>query len=189
MNRYKCLTHQQVSLNGYVLSPLQEDHVEPIRQWRNEQTDILRQDETLTTQEQKRYFENYVWSELNAKRPKQILFAFKVEQVLIGYGGLVHIQWQDQHAEVSFLLSPQRLSSAESYGLDFSSFLRLLKEVAFSDLGLHRLFTETYDVRPLHIEILEENGFAREGVVRRHKVIDGVPVDSLLHGCLREEWK
>ena len=184
MKRYRCLKRQQLSVNGYVLSTLQDDHVEPVRQWRNAQIDILRQSRAITEQEQRKYFDHSVWNDLDALKPRQILFALRYEQMFIGYGGLVHIEWKDEHAEISFLLSPERLSSRESYRMDFSSFLSLLKEVAFSDLELHRLFTATYDIRPVHIKVLEQNGFVREGVIRRHKVIDGAPVDCVLHGCL-----
>jgi hypothetical protein len=51
------------------------------------------------------------------------------------------------------------------------------------------LFTETYDIRPLHISIIESAGFLREGVMHHHVRIDGHPVDSLIHGCLHSYEK
>jgi hypothetical protein len=52
------------------------------------------------------------------------------------------------------------------------------------DIGLHKLWTETYDLRPDHVLILEESGFVKEGVLREHNQIDLRRVDSLIYGCL-----
>ncbi len=66
--------------------------------------------------------------------------------------------------------------------------LALLAEVAFRSLELNRLHTETYDIRPSHISVLEASGFQQEGRMREHVVIAGKPTDALLHGRLRSDW-
>ena len=74
--------------------------------------------------------------------------------------------------------------SEEQYTEQLCAYLTLLKQAAFGDLGLHRLWTESYDIRPLHIAILEQQGFNFEGRLHDHEWIDGAYVDTLFHGCL-----
>ncbi len=156
-----------------------------IRLWRNLQIDVLRQKGEISEEDQLKYFESVVWPTFNQDNPRQILMSFFYEEKLIGYGGLVHISWEDKRAEVSFLVDPSRITP-EIYEHDFTAFLTLIKMMAFSDLGFERLYTETYDIREKHISILETNDFQREGIMRKHVLINGKRIDSIIHGCLNE---
>ena len=98
----------------------------------------------------------------------------------------MHIAWEHKRAELSFLLDPSR---AERYGADFAAFLRLIREMAFGEIGLQRLFTETYAMRTEHMEVLEQAGFEPEGAMRRHVLIDGRAVDAIIHGCLNDRFQ
>jgi RimJ/RimL family protein N-acetyltransferase len=68
------------------------------------------------------------------------------------------------------------------------AFLHFLSGWAFGELGLNRLFTETYAFRDAHIAILERAGFISEGRLRQHVVVAGRPTDSILHGLLASDW-
>ncbi|MNC80618.1 hypothetical protein D3C75_1334820 [compost metagenome] len=61
-----------------------------------------------------------------------------------------------------------------------------MKKVTFDTLQFNRLFTETFDIRPLHISILEKCGFQYEGRMKQHAYVAGALVDSILHGYLKE---
>ena len=74
--------------------------------------------------------------------------------------------------------------SEQQYKQQLSAYLTLLKQSAFDDLGLHRLWTESYDIRPLHIATLEAQGFVFEGRLQDHEWINGAYVDTLFHGCV-----
>ena len=88
---------------------------------------------------------------------------------LIAYGGLVHLSWPDKRAEVSFLADPARAADPETYRQDFQGAPAPAgASAAFDGLKLNRLFTETYDIRPAHVAILEEAGFRLEGRLRQH---------------------
>jgi RimJ/RimL family protein N-acetyltransferase len=189
MKSYACLQTQRVEQSPYAVIPVQQAHIENIRQWRNAQMDVLRQVEPITPEQQQTYYANTVWPEMNSARPSNILMSFLLRDEPIGYGGLVHVAWDHLRAEVSFLLAPERSGDPDIYAREFSTFLSLMKIMAFKQLGLHRLFTETYDIRPLHISIIESAGFLREGVMHHHVRIDGHPVDSLIHGCLHSYEK
>ena len=184
MSAYQCLDTQQVDYGPYSIIPVQHDHIEKIRLWRNAQMAMLRQATALSPLQQQSYFATQIWPEMDALQPNNILMAYLQNGELIGYGGLVHISWEHIRAEVSFLAAPNRAQDPAIYASDHKSFLELMKILAFDHLGFHRLFTETYDIRQPHIVNLEAAGFIREGVMRAHVRIDGRSVDSIIHGCL-----
>jgi RimJ/RimL family protein N-acetyltransferase len=161
--------------------------IEAIRHWRNAQMDVLRQTAPITADQQTRYFATEVWPEKCKLKPAQIVLAIEYNDALVGYGGVVHISWPNRRAEVSFLLMPAFENDAATRASIFGKFLSLIKELAFEDLQLHRLFTETYAQRAQHIATLEAAGFLLEGCMREHALIDGVHSDALIHGCLATE--
>lgn len=181
---YRCLALPLPEEDGYTLRPVAQEDLLPIMHWRNEQLEVLRGRATLTPADQHAYWRDVIEPCFREDRPRQILLTYLHHGGPIGYGGLVHISWEDRRAEVSFLVSPERAADPAAYTRDFSTWLRLLRRVAFEGLGLQRLFTETYDLRPHHVAVLEAGGFEPEGRLRRHVIIRGRPVDSLLHGCL-----
>jgi RimJ/RimL family protein N-acetyltransferase len=182
---YDCLNVDTVVQGDRCLVPLRHQDLFSIMRWRNAQLKVLRQKEALTPEQQERYYQGVIAPSYAEKQPRQILFSYLHGQELIGYGGLVHIAWEDRCAEVSFLVAPERAAVPSVYERDFSLYLSLLQETAFQHLGFTRLFTETYDIRPHHIRILESSGFQLEGRMKAHVWIDGQPVDSLIHGCVQ----
>ncbi len=117
-----------------------------------------------------------------------MLFGFWLNRVLIGYGGLVHICWANERAEISFLVDPERAVGSD-YALDFRSFLALISDVAFGDMGLHRLTTETSVERARHLGILESCGFQLEGRLVENKKLGAGFVDSVIHARMRAHFK
>lgn len=186
-NKYLCLSKQVFDYGEYKVEPYRYEDLFKIKEWRNDQIDILRQANTLSDEDQINYYNNFILPSFHQQRPKIILFSFFLKKELIGYGGLTNCSWDNKRCELSFLLSTERSRDNEIYGNDFSAFIKLMKEIVFQAMPFNRIFTETYDVRPFHVSILEKNGFVFEGRMREHVVIDGKFVDSLLHGCIREK--
>jgi len=180
---YRCLAQTEYQHGDYSLLSVRPEDIQSIRQWRNAQMKLLRQDKEISPAAQEKYFAQQIWPTLNDDFPRQILFSFLFKQQLIGYGALVYIDWKVRKAEVSVLFDLSERSE-KLYREHLSVYLTLLKNVAFTGLGLHRLWTESYDIRPLHISIFEEQGFIFEGRLRDHEWIDGACVDTLFHGCL-----
>ena len=168
--------------NDFCLRPIHWDNRNSIREWRNAQLDVLRQIEPLSASDQDRYFSETVLPQLDQEFPVQFMFAFLKDSQLVGYGALVHIHWGDHRAEVSFLTDPSRLNPP-TFAADWSAYLHLLKPVA-TELGLHKLTTETYSLRSNLIPILEANGFVQEGVLREHHLVNGEFTDSHVHGLI-----
>jgi RimJ/RimL family protein N-acetyltransferase len=167
----------------YEVRAIAPEDMEPIRQWRNAQISVLRQAAPITPEQQQRYFEAAVRPTFEDPHPAQILLTLLLDGAPIGYGGLTNLNWQAGRAELSFLVSPERAADPDSYARDFRAFLELtVTGIAIADLRLHRVFSETFDIRPHHVSILEAFGFVREGRLRDHNRIDGRYVDSLMHG-------
>ncbi len=187
MKVYSCLKRQKFFCGSYAIRTIQPSDIELIRQWRNSQMDVLRQKKEISYSEQLSYYQDLIWPTLSHIHPQNILLGYLFDDKLIGYGGLVHIDWESRRAEVSFLLDPVRTCDHQRYADDFLVFLQLIKILAFKDLGLQRLFTETYSHRRHHINVLEAAEFILEGVLRRHVILVGEPADSLIHGFLNDE--
>lgn len=165
-----------------------EADVEDVRLWRNAQMDVLRQNSEISPDAQQRYFAEHVWPDKLLLQPKQVLVGIERHGTLIGYGGLVHISWPYRRAEVSFLLEPKLERDLVELRVIFARFLSLIQELAFKDLQLHRLTTETYAHRLIHIQALEDAGHRFEGRLRGHVSVNGRPMDALMHGILANEW-
>lgn len=186
---YRPLPQAEFRHENYRLVPIRYEDREPIRAWRNAQLEVLRQAEPLSAEQQDGYFQRVVLPLFEQEKPGQLLFSLLHHGELVAYGGLVHISWSDARAEVSFLVDPTRAADAATYRQDFRVHLRLLGQVAFEGLKFNRLFTETYDIRPAHVALLEEAGFRLEGRLRQHvQLTPGTFADSLMHGQLAADY-
>lgn len=185
---YKALKFNLVEYEQYSIVPLREDDIFLIKSWRNAQMEVLRQKQHLTDSGQYLYYQNIIKPLFGQLLPQQILFSYLKRGICIGYGGLTNIDWESKRAEMSFLMDTKRIEDNELYDSEFSIFITLLKRVIFDDLEFNRLFTETYDIRPIHISVLEKNGFILEGIMKEHVIINNKFVDSLIHGFLKEYY-
>lgn len=165
------------------------EDIELIRQWRNEQLDVLRQPAPISVDEQKVYFSECVWPSMNTKHPRQVLLAIERRGQFIGYGGLVHCDWQARRAEISFLLRPDIEAEKTWMSEIFAEYLEMIYQIAFRTLGFNRLTTETFEFRRAHLKVMEDSGLVREGVLREHVFVVGALKNSYLHGILAADWR
>jgi len=150
-----------------------------IMQWRNEQIYHLRQNKPLTKEDQDSYFINVVSKLFDQDKPDQLLFSFLKNGTCIGYGGLVHINWINQHAEISFIMDTSfENTSFETY---WRIFLDLIEHVGFHELKLHKLFTYAFDLRPNLYVALESAGFVKEAILLQHVLYDGIYKNVVIH--------
>lgn len=181
---YRCMPRPRLQEGDLSVEAVRPADIEPIRRWRNAQLKVLRQLAPISRDEQAAYYRKHVWPQMRSPSPANILLAFLESGKRIGYGGLVHIAWSHRRAEVSFLLKAELAGTPAECARYFPAFLSLMKALAFGDLRLNRLSTETYAIRERHIAALEQAGFRREGVLKEHVWIDNRPIDAILHGCL-----
>jgi RimJ/RimL family protein N-acetyltransferase/glutathione synthase/RimK-type ligase-like ATP-grasp enzyme len=151
--------------------------------------DVLRQAEPISTEEQRIYFSEYVWPCMNSNHPRQILLAIERSEKFIGYGGLVHCDWQARRAEISFLLRPDLEAQEVAMSKIFSEYLEMIYQIAFGTLGFNRLTTETYEFRKTHLQVMEDSGLKCEGVFRDHVFVGGELKNSYVHGILASDWR
>lgn len=187
--RYIQLKSDSYSIGDYSVKSLRREDLLFIKEWRNEQIKVLRQNRILSDEDQLNYFEKIVQPSFTDPNTKIMLFSFLNKDKCIGYGGLTNIHWEDERTELSFLVATERTRDNSVYHSDFTHFIELMKKVVFDDLKFNRIFTETYDIRELHVSILEECGFQMEGRMREHVKIDNKHVDSLIHGFIKKDYE
>jgi RimJ/RimL family protein N-acetyltransferase len=188
MGDYVILPEKNYVQGSYRISGLRFEDIFAIKKWRNEQIHVLRQKNYLTDEDQIRYYEQVVKPTFEMEQPPIMLFSYFEHDVLIGYGGLVYLDWTHMRAELSFLVDTERTKNDKLYESDFRHFIRLMKRVAFEELKLNRLHGETYDLRPKHVAIMESEGFRLEGRMKQHIWVEGRYVDALIHGYLKEYY-
>ena len=67
--------------------------------------------------------------------------------------------------------------------------VRLVLQVAFENLSLHRVQAAAMPRNLASIRVLEKAGFVHEGMARRYLEINGIWEDHLLYGVTVEEWR
>jgi len=188
MEKYLCLKSKKYEFENYFLVPIREQDIQYIRKWRNKQIDVLRQKEKISEKEQVKYYKSIIRKSFTEKKPDCILFSYMLNDKCIGCGGLTNIDWSSKRAELSFIVDNTRYSNSKVYYQDFFSFLKIITRIAFFELKFNKLFTETYNIRTLHLKILKKIGFELEGKLKQHVKIKGKYVDSLMHGYLRRQY-
>ena len=179
MNSYKILKNQVISQDEYTIVPIRYKDRMDILKWRNEQIYHLRQEKLLTEIDQENYFKNIVNKLFNQDQPSQLLFSFLKGEACIGYGGLVHVNWVDRNAEVSFIMNTELEN--EFFSMYWKIFLGLIEQVAFKDLKLFKMFTYAFDLRPKLYSILENESWLKEAVLRKHFCLNGNFGDIIIH--------
>lgn len=178
MREYKCLSKQIYSFNEYSIVPIRSEDRHDIMQWRNEQIYHLRQSKPLDKASQDNYFENVIPILFEKENPDQILFSYLENGKCIGYGGLVHINWFDKNAELSFIM---KTSEEKQFDSHWSNFLALIEQVAFEEVSFHKIFTYAFDLRPHLYIVLEKNGFEKEAILKEHCCFDEKFIDVVIH--------
>jgi len=165
------------------LRQLEEEDLAQLRDWRNDDRlrHGFREYRLLNMANQRDWF-----SHISRSREVE-MFGIELEVIskiptrkLVGVCGLCNINWVNRAAEVSLYIVPERPGVSELA-------LELLRQKAFEEFGLRRLWAEVYDFRAVSIARLERCGYVLEGRMREHVFKQGKYHDSLIYGLLREE--
>ncbi|MFN3554339.1 MAG: GNAT family N-acetyltransferase [Bacteroidales bacterium] len=184
MSHYKILTRQHFSNGDYSIVPIRLEDRYLIMQWRNEQMYHLRQSQPLTKETQDEYFQNVIAKLFDQDKPQQILFSYLQGNKCIGYGGLVHINWVDKNAEVSFIM--ETALEKDFFEFHWTTFLGLLEKAAFQSLGLHKIYTYAYDIRAHLNPVLINSGFVEDAVLKEHCLFEGKFIDVRIHSKINK---
>lgn len=139
----------------------------------------LRQSQILDAKTQDQYFDDVISKLFQKKNPNQILFSYFENDCCIGYGGLVHINWIDKNAEISFLMNTKL--EKDYFVSHWKIFLRLIEQVAFENLKFHKIFTYAFDLRPHLYKALDEVNFKLEARLNEHTFFENKFIDVVIH--------
>ena len=181
--RYKIINREKIQSGKYALVPIRQEDKYKIMQWRNEQIYHLRQNGKLTKKAQEKYFSTTIKDLFKVDKPNQLLFSYLENGECIGYGGLVHIDWINSNAEISFIMDTSR--EKEEFHLHWSNYLNLLEEIAFKDLKFEKIYTFAYDLRPHLFTAIEKCGYQMEGLLKNHYLLEDKFYDVKIHSKLR----
>lgn len=181
MRIYKSIDNKnQVFESGdFKLIPIRDDDKYAIMKMRNEQIYHLRQSKPLTRQDQESYFINVVSNLFEEKTPSQLLFSFLYNNEFIGYGGLVHMNWIDKNAEISFIMKTEL--EKDNFELYWSNYLFLLEELTFKELCFHKIYTYAFDLRPHLYTFLEKLDYKKEAILVEHCFFENKFIDVVIH--------
>ena len=179
MKLYKALGKNIIKNGSFKIIPIRYEDRFDIMKWRNEQVYHLRQAKLLTEEDQNNYFENIVSKLFTEEKPNQILFSFLQGDTCIGYGGLVHINWLDKNAEIPFIMNTD-LESTYFYEF-WSIYLKLIEEIAFRDMKLHKLYVYAFDLRPHLYEMLLKNNYFLDARLKDHCYFKEKYIDVVIH--------
>ena len=178
-NTYKTLSEQRFIKGNYSIVPLRLEDRYDIMKWRNEQIYHLRQSKPLNKEDQDKYFNDIISNLFKQEQPGQILFSYLDGDLCIGYGGLVHICWFDRNAEISFIMNTAL--EVKSFEFHWTTFLSLIEKVAFNEIGLYKIFTFAYNLRPKIYNALNKENFVKEAVLKNHGYFNGQYCDVIVH--------
>lgn len=104
---------------------------------------------------------------------------------ILGESVINEIDWDARCANFRIALF-----RSDSCGKGIGSWaVRMTRDFAFEELGLHRLELDVFSFNPRAVRAYEKAGFRREGI-RREAVPDGAAyADDILMAILEDEWR
>lgn len=107
-----------------------------------------------------------------------------IDGVFIGFVHLTEIDWPSRAAQFGIVIGD---TSRQCRGIG-SEASRLALRYAFNTLNLDRLELRVSEPNTRARHIYQKLGFREEGRLRRAAFIDGVAIDVMVMGILREEF-
>ena len=135
--------------------------------------------EPLTEVQQELYFTQVVASLFHESHPTQYLFSYLKDGECIGYGGLVHIDYQRGSAELSFIMNTAL--ERDEFDIHWTNYLHLIEKIAFEGLKFNRIFTYAYDLRPHLYPILAHAGFYLERILPNALIENDRSIPAVIH--------
>jgi RimJ/RimL family protein N-acetyltransferase len=176
---YLVLKNQIFQNDQFKIVPIRDMDQLDIMKWRNEQIYHLRQNKAITEADQKKYFSNVVTDLFQQEKPQQILFSYLEGDKCIGYGGLVHINWVDLNAEISFIMNTEL--EQQNFSFHWTNYLNLIEKVAFQELNLHKIYVYAFDLRPYLYDVLVQNDFVKEAELKEHCNFNQKFISVIIH--------
>ena len=126
--------------------------------------------------------EHLAWWSRTRQRSDQLYFMYEQDTQPLGIVGITVIDVANSNCSWAFYASsdaPKGTGSRMEY---------LTLEYVFGVLKLHKLYCEVLAFNTPVIKLHQKFGFALEGVLRQHHLVDGEYVDIHRLGLLQAEW-
>jgi len=128
--------------------------------------------------------EEYDWWHDKRADPDSILWAIdSPEGRLVGTVEL-RLTMRAERAEMGIAIH-DKAQWNKGLGTDAA---RLVVDYAFEELNLNRVELTTDEENARAIRCYEKVGFVREGLLRQHRLVDGVFGNTLIMGIVRDDW-
>ncbi len=164
------------------LRPVQEDDLAHFQHW-------LADDELRrwlgSVGEQPSVAEEFDWYVSKRQDPDTILWAIESADGALAGNIELRLNALNRRAEVGIGIF-DREQWGKGYGTEA---MRLVLGYAFGELKLNRVELSTDEENVRAIRSYEKCGFVREGLMRKHRLIDGRPIDSVMMAVIRSDWE
>ncbi|WP_334072142.1 MULTISPECIES: GNAT family protein [Paenibacillus] len=162
------------------LRAVEKEDLKKLLYWRNqpEFRRYFREYRELSFSNQLSWYENVVLKDKST-------IMFSIEELstgeLIGACGLCYIDWVNKNADFSIYIGKDNLYIDEYYADDAA---KVMINYGFDELGLHRLWSEIYDLDLSKQKLFKRLGFELEGRHRHSHWSEGKWSDSLYYGLI-----
>ncbi len=137
----------------------------------------------LSVEELARRLANYIGSDLSDRRRPEFRWMVEADGIIVGTVSAMNPSWNMGYVEIGYMLGEQY------HGRGFGTrAVSLLVDKIFRETNLHRIYAMVSVENEPSIRLLTRLGFAREGMMREHYLIQGRRIDEIIFGLLRHEW-
>ena len=158
------------------LVPLEQERLAQLRDWRN--NDQIRHN--FREYRLLNMINQHDWLDYVSRSREVEMFGVDFFGGLIGVCGLCNINWVNKTAEISLYIAPAYQGKGHA-----TQALDLLRQKAFEEFNLHRLWAEIFSFNIASITLFEKCGYVLEGRMVEHVFKAGKYNDSLIYGLVR----
>jgi RimJ/RimL family protein N-acetyltransferase len=135
------------------------------------------------TEENAVEFVEYSNDMLNSKTEYHLGIFLKADSTLIGVLGLMHVDMKNKKAELGYWLGKKY----QRHGYATEA-LDIILHFGFLNLGLERVYAQTFSFNEGSKRLLEHIGFTLEGRLRKNTLLDEGFIDDYVYGLLKSEF-
>jgi RimJ/RimL family protein N-acetyltransferase len=165
-----------------MLRALALEDMEHIRKWRNDSLATLRTPYPLTKEQQEAWYRDEICNRNSRSR----FYGIEDDSgILIGYGGIENIQWENRIGEISLLIG----SKERGKGYGYAAACDII-DVAYDNLNLYTVYAECYTNNPavgFWDKLFTQYGGNRV-ILSNRKFCDGKFYDSVYFSASNAAW-
>ena len=128
--------------------------------------------------------DEWEWYERRREDPESVMWSIETLEGRLAGNVELRLTPRAKRAEMGIAIQDKSLWS-RGLGTDA---VRLVLRYAFEDLQLNRVELTTDEENRRAVRCYEKCGFTREGLLRKHRLIDGKFGNTVVMAVLREEW-